>query len=213
MAIANIFQKLGTVQTAAIAGVLSLSSLLPFNATAQEPRVTPVSNNAATADLQERLGNANQRIENVIKAYEEMAKEAGERAKGPPLVQARIYSLETPEDKAPRIGVLLLIGPKNPGDAVAAAVNIQKFYKDKGIEIQIFPDKSPREVSAVSYSVNGKASKAHILKQTDSDAVPPGAELAYEEYKRVHGITAEMLKSPSIGGSAIATTSPTLNHQ
>jgi hypothetical protein len=60
--------------------------------------------------------------------------------------------------------------------------------------------------------VNGKPSKAHILKPAGTEATPAGAELAYEEFKRIHGVTAGMLKSPAMADSAMITT-PSISHQ
>jgi hypothetical protein len=134
MAIANIFQKLGTVQTAAIAGVLSLSSLLSFNAQAQEPKATTVSNAVPAKiapDVQNRIDQANQRIDDAIRKTEELAERSRQTAKGPTLVQVNKYSTENVG-----IGVLLFIGPKNPEDATAGAADIEKYLKTRELKFK-----------------------------------------------------------------------------
>lgn len=192
----------------ALTSLLTLSSLLPFtNATAQEPRATTVSNpTVATApDLQKRIDESNRNITRMIEEYKDLAVKYRQMAKGPTIDQVDKYSKENRV-----ISLLFLIGPKDSEEAANTVGDIVTFFKEKGITVEIFPDKSPKEVSAVSYSVDGKHTKAYILKQSDSGTSPPGAEAAYAEFKRVHGDTA---KAPATSRPAVAAASPVLIQQ
>lgn len=142
MAIANIFQKLGTVQTAAIAGVLSLSSLLPFNATAQEPFKTS-----------HHPGNA----PNITEQYKPtIITQAGEYSEAHKVVGVFVYKGRKDESGL-------------TGETIAQMIT--DYFTKRGIPAKAFVAPSPNDYSTVGYFVKGMLSKPYDLEGAVGGAV------------------------------------------